>query len=44
MWQRKIIIVLGLCLVVASAVSAQQEKWYELNQKAMRLRPAGEIR
>jgi len=29
--------VLGLCLVVASAVLAQQEDWNELNQQALKL-------
>jgi tetratricopeptide (TPR) repeat protein len=37
MWHRKLIMALGLCLVVASAVLAQQEEWNELNQLAVKL-------
>ncbi len=41
MWPRKLIIVLALCLVVASAVLAQQEKWNELNQQVVKLHQEG---
>ena len=34
-------VALGLCLVVASAVLAQQEEWNELNQQAVKLHRQG---
>jgi tetratricopeptide (TPR) repeat protein len=37
MWNSKLIIALALCLVVGSAVLAQEEKWKELNQQARKL-------
>ncbi len=37
MWHKKMILALALCLVVASAVSAQEEKWDELNQQVVKL-------
>src|SRR5512139_3077500 len=41
MWPRKMIIALALCLVVASAVLAQQEKWNELNRQLVKLHQEG---
>jgi tetratricopeptide (TPR) repeat protein len=41
MWHRKLIIGLALCLVITSAVLAQQEKWNELNQQAAKLYQEG---
>jgi tetratricopeptide (TPR) repeat protein len=37
----RVAVVLGLCLVVASAVLAQQEKWDELNLQSTKLRQEG---
>ncbi len=37
MWHGRLIVALALCLVVASAVLAQQEKWNELNQQVVKL-------
>jgi tetratricopeptide (TPR) repeat protein len=41
MWRRKLIIASALCLVIASAVSAQQDRWNELNQKLVKLNREG---
>jgi tetratricopeptide (TPR) repeat protein len=37
MWRRRLIAVLALCVVIASAALAQQDRWTELNQQAVKL-------
>ncbi len=37
MWHGKLFIALALCVVIASAASAQQDRWTELNQQAVKL-------
>jgi tetratricopeptide (TPR) repeat protein len=41
MWHLKVITALALCLVGASTVLAQQEKWNELNQEMIKLNQQG---